>query len=237
MTLPVAHSTMPSQVVSLPSGDHVPSSGTNNLGGVQNALLNENNFFQLLTAQLENQDPLNTMSASDFAAQLAQFSTAIGVQNMAATQTTYGNMQLSGLVGQQVAVKGNGLMLSQNTAASGSSGVSAQGAFTLSSAATKVMVTVTDSAGNPLQTITLGPMTAGTQTFTWDGSEAAGGTATPGNYQFSVSALDANGNILTATPYSVVPVTGVSLGGSNGPLIDLGGGLPAVGLGGIYQVF
>jgi flagellar basal-body rod modification protein FlgD len=223
----VASSTMPANVVSLPSGDQLPKSASG--ASATNATLNENNFFQLLTAQLENQDPLNPMSASDFAAELAQFSTAIGVQQLQSTQASYGNMQLSGLIGKTVAVTGNALVLSQSGTATG--------AYNLSNAASDVMVTVGDASGNILGVMDLGPQQAGTQTFSWNGQSAAGSSQSAGTYQFSVSATGVGGASVTATSYSVVPVTGVSVGGSNGPTIDLGAGLPPVGLSGIQQVF
>lgn len=222
-----ASSAMAATVVTLPSGDQLPNSG--NGGTTANATLNENNFFQLLTAQLEDQDPLNPMSSADFAAELAQFSTAIGVQQMQSSQSSYGNLQLSSLVGQSVAVNGNSLTLSQ--------GGAAKGALSLSGAASDVIVTIADAAGNTVQTINLGAMSAGTQTFSWNGQESGGSTAAAGNYLFSVQAVGAANTTVTATPYAVVPVTGVALGGSNGPMIDLGGGLAPVGLGGIQQVF
>jgi flagellar basal-body rod modification protein FlgD len=220
-------STMPTNVVSLPSGDQLPTNPNGTTAA--NATLNENNFFQLLTAQLENQDPLNPESASDFAAELAQFSTAIGVQQLQSSQSSYSNLQLSGLVGKNVAVTGNALVL-------GSSG-SAVGAFNLATAASNVLVTVADSLGNPVQTLNLGAMQAGTQGFTWNGQNADGSTVAAGNYQFQVSATGATGSVVTTTSYTVVPVTGVNVGGTNGPTIDLGDGLAPVGLSGIQQVF
>jgi flagellar basal-body rod modification protein FlgD len=222
-----AASTMPSNVVSLPSGDQLPQSA--NGTSAANATLNENNFFQLLTAQLENQDPLNPLSASDFAAELAQFSTAIGVQQLQSTQTSYGNLQLSGLVGKNVAVTGNSLTLA--------SGGSALGAFNLATPASNVLVTVADGLGNQVQVLNLGAMAAGTQGFTWNGQDSDGATMAAGNYQFQVSATDATGAVVTTTSYTVAPVTGVNVGGTNGPTIDLGDGLAPVALSGIQQIF
>lgn len=223
----LASSAMPANVVSLPSSDQLPtsSSGTN----PANATLNENDFFQLLTAQLENQDPLNPLSASDFAAELAQFSTAIGVQQLQTSQTAYNNLQLSGLVGRNVAVNGNSLILNQNGGAAG--------ALNLSAPASDVMLTITDSSGNPLQVLDLGARSAGIQSFTWNGTEADGSTAAPGIYQYQAAAVGTGGAAVTVTPYAVAPVTSVNLGGSNGPTIDLGGGLTPVGITGIHQVF
>jgi flagellar basal-body rod modification protein FlgD len=223
----VASSTMPSNVVSLPSGDQLPQSA--NGSSATNAALNENNFFQLLTAQLENQDPLNPTSPSDFAAELAQFSTAIGVQQLQTTQTSYGNLQLSQLVGQNVAVAGNSLVL-------GSSG-KATGAYNLASAATDVQVTIADSTGTVLGTMDLGAQAAGTQTFTWNGQTPNGATEAAGTYQFSVSATGLNGSVVSTTSYSVVPVTSVTVGGSNGPTVNLGDGVAPVALSSIQQVF
>lgn len=223
----VASSTMPSNVVSLPSGDQLPQSA--NGSTATNATLNENNFFQLLTAQLENQDPLNPTSPSDFAAELAQFSTAIGVQQLQTTQTSYGNLQLSQLVGQNVAVAGNSLVL-------GSSGT-ATGAYNLASAATDVQVTIADSTGNVLGTMDLGAQAAGTQTFTWNGQTPSGTAEAAGIYQFSVSATGSGGSVVSATSYSVVPVTSVTVGGSNGPTVNLGDGVAPVALSSIQQVF
>ncbi|HXE16608.1 MAG TPA: FlgD immunoglobulin-like domain containing protein [Stellaceae bacterium] len=222
-----ASSVMPATVTSLPNGDQLPKSAQNNQA--TNAQLNENNFFQLLTAQLENQDPLNPMSASDFAAELAQFSTAIGVQQLQSTQQSYGNLQLSGLVGKNVAVAGNALVLG--------SGGTATGAYNLSGPASAVTVTVGDAQGNLLQVLNLGPQQAGTQSFTWNGLAADGSTLPAGTYQFGIAAAGVKGANVTATAYSVVPVTGVTLGGSNGPTVDLGAGLAPVGMSDIQQVF
>jgi flagellar basal-body rod modification protein FlgD len=226
MVASAVSSTMPASVVSLPSGDQLPKSASGT--SAANASLNENNFFQLLTAQLENQDPLNPMSASDFAAELAQFSTAIGVQQLQTTQTSYGNMQLSGLIGKNVAVTGDALMLQNGTAT---------GAYNLSSAASDVLVTVANSAGTPVQVIDLGAQAAGNQTFTWNGQGADGSTEPAGTYQFAVSATGAANSVVTTTSYSVVPVTGVNVGGANGPSVDLGGGMAPAALSDIQQVF
>lgn len=227
-------STMPASMVSLPSADQVPTT-SNGLSAAQTNLT-EDNFFQLLTAQLENQDPLNPMSSSDFAAELAQFSTASGVQNMQTSLTnlgtqltTAGGVQAANLVGQNVAIAGNALVL-------GATGTT-NGAFNLPSAASDVVVTVADASGKSVDTINLGAMGAGTQSFTWTGQDSSGTAMTPGTYQFTVSAVSSAGAAVAATPYSVVPVTGVALGGTNGTMLDLGGGFAPVALSAVQQVF
>lgn len=219
-----AASVMPVTVTALPTGTQLPTNANGLSGSGQT--LNQNDFLQLLTAQLEHQDPLNPTSADQFASELAAFSTATGVQNL---ETSSSGQQAVGLVGQNVAVSGNSLIL-------GTSG-GATGAFNLPSAASNVAVAITDPAGNPVGNLNLGAMAAGTQTFSWSGAGANGTTLAPGTYNFAVSAVGGHGAALAATPYAVVPVTGVGLGGQSGPTLDVGGGLAPVPLSAVQQVF
>ena len=219
----IASSMMPPSVAALPSGTQLPT-GANGLSGAQT--LTEANFFQLLTAQLEHQDPLNPMSGDQFAAELAQFSTASGVQSL---QTSSTSQQAVALVGHSVAVSGNALTLGQSG--------TANGAFKLAAAAKNVTVTITDATGKAVASLTLGPMAAGTQSFAWNGKEADGSAAPAGTYGFSLSATGESGAAVAATPYTVVPVTAVVLGGQNGPLLELGGAAAPVALNAVQQIF
>ena len=219
-----AASAMPATVITLPAGTQVPtnSSGVN----TTSPTLTQNDFLQLLTAQLEHQDPLNPLTGAEFAAELAQFSTATGIQNL---ETSMGGQAAVGLVGHNVAVDGNSLLLSQNGPTTGG--------FNLSALAKNVSVTITNASGQTVASLNLGPMAAGSQTFSWDGTGANGSKQPPGTYGVRVSAVGANGAAVSATPYAVVPVTGVTLGGLNGPLIELGGGLAPVPVSAVQQVF
>lgn len=63
--------------------------------------LGKEEFLKLLVCQLQNQDPLNPQSDSEFIAQLAQFSSLEQMTNMSATLT---NSSAYGLVGKEVLV-------------------------------------------------------------------------------------------------------------------------------------
>ncbi|HVH78852.1 MAG TPA: FlgD immunoglobulin-like domain containing protein [Stellaceae bacterium] len=222
---------LPATVTSLPTGTQINnnSSASANVGGA-NQTLTESDFLTLLTTQLENQNPLNPQNPSDFAAELAQFSTAAGVSTLNTSFGTDSGMQAAGLVGKNVAVSGNALVLG--------SGGSAQGAFKLSGAAADVKVTVTNSSGSVVNVIDLGPMGAGNQSFTWNGQSLGGTAATAGTYSYSINATASSGSTTpTVTSYSVVPVTSVVLGGTNGPTLNLGGGVAPVALSAVQQVF
>ena len=64
--------------------------------------LNQADFLKLLVTQMSSQDPLNPTSDTEFAAQLAQFSSLQETQNMAGNLQT---MQATSLIGQTVAVQ------------------------------------------------------------------------------------------------------------------------------------
>jgi len=61
--------------------------------------LNQADFLNLLVTQMSSQDPLNPESDTDFAAQLAQFSSLQETQTMTANLQT---IQATGLIGQTV---------------------------------------------------------------------------------------------------------------------------------------
>lgn len=64
--------------------------------------LGKDSFLQLLVCQMENQDPLNPTSDTEWISQLATYSSLEQMQNMSATMT---NQQAFGLIGQEVIIK------------------------------------------------------------------------------------------------------------------------------------
>lgn len=66
-----------------------------------NATLNQADFLKLLVTQMTQQDPLNPQSDTDFAAQLAQFSSLQESTTMAGSMA---NIQASSLIGSTVSV-------------------------------------------------------------------------------------------------------------------------------------
>jgi flagellar basal-body rod modification protein FlgD len=226
-----AASIMSATATTLPIGSQVPSATSSSTAtSGSNSTLTETDFLTLLTTQLENQDPLNPQSPSDMAAELAQFSTATGVNTLNTTVGTSSGVQAAALVGQNVAVAGNTLIL-------GSSG-SAQGALNLSAAAKDVSLTISNSSGSVVASVDLGAMSAGTQNFSWNGQGTNGSAQAAGNYTYAINATTAvSGTTVTATPYAVVPVSSVTMGGTNGPMLDVGGGLSPVALSAVQEVF
>lgn len=171
--------------------------------------LNAQSFMQLLTAELQNQDPTDPVDESQLAGEMAEFSTATGINtlntNVKALLNTQSANQLAGasaLIGKQVATPGDALV-------SDSSGA-ATGAFDLSGPATNVAVHVMDAAGNTVGMVPLGTLGGGVHAFNW--SAPSPNTA----YTFTVSAAGASGSPVQASPMSLYTVSGVAQ--SNGSL-------------------
>ena len=78
--------------------DSIKEDSSRNVGGI----MGKNDFLMLLAAQLRYQDPLNPQSDSDFASQLAQFSSLEQMQNMNDTLSAMANYQAYSLVGKFV---------------------------------------------------------------------------------------------------------------------------------------
>lgn len=213
------------------SSSGTSGSSTSGLGG----LADVNTFYKLLVTQLTNQDPMNPLSNQDLSAQLAQFSTASGVQALQQSMSTLTaqlaqtqGLQAANLVGQTVVFDNNSI----NLPASGSTA----GGFTLAAAAQNVQVQVQNSAGLTVSTLQLGALPTGVQTFTWDGTTSGGQKAPAGSYTFNVTATDGSGQPVAAVPFGTGKVQSVYLNGSKGPSLQLQGQSGTVPLSSIQGV-
>jgi len=86
---------------------------TTSVGSATNSVMGKDAFLKMLIAQMKNQDPLNPLNGSDFAAQLAQFSSVeqlINVSSQLESLSTniaaMANSQMSNLIGCEVDVRG-----------------------------------------------------------------------------------------------------------------------------------
>ena len=137
-------------------------------------------FLRMLTTQMQNQDPLNPIEASDYAVQLATFSNVEQSvktnQLLEAMQQQFGIMsmsQLAGWVGQEarasgsVFVRGEPITLSPNPAAT----------------ADRVVLVVRDKDG---QVVSREELPVSADNFDWDPVDATGAPLTSGLYDLSV---------------------------------------------------
>lgn len=156
------------------------SAGSQNVATDMNAA--QDRFLKLLVAQLNNQDPMNPLDNAQMTSQMAQINTVTGIQqvnetlkSMAAQFTALQVLQGANMVGHDVLVQGNTLSI-QNS--------SAGGAVELAARAESVKVEILSPGSQVVDTLNLGALPAGRNSFSWDASGYTGG----GTPSFRISA-------------------------------------------------
>src|SRR5579863_6875351 len=178
------------------------------LAGSQQLAGNFDTFLQLLTTQLQNQDPLDPLDTNQFTQQLVEFAS---VQQQVDMNT---NMQT--LISLQQTSEATSAMqfLGSNVTLSGSSATLASGspaAWSLNSPSPATgNVTITSSTGQTAYTGTVS-LNAGTQTYSWNGQGNNGVTWPAGQYTIAITATGANGQPVTVSTQIQGTVSGVDL--------------------------
>jgi flagellar basal-body rod modification protein FlgD len=182
---------------------------------------NFDTFLQLLTTQLQNQNPLDPLDTNQFTQQLVSFAGVEQQINMNTNLQTLISMQQTSeatsalqLVGSTVTVSGNSATLSNATSTPASWSLNAPTPATAN-------VTITSAAGTTVFNKTLA-LNAGAQNFSWNGQGNNGQTWPDGTYKLTVSATGANGQPVTVSTQVQGTVSGVSLN-SNPPTLTVGG--------------
>ncbi|GAW34497.1 basal-body rod modification protein FlgD [Roseovarius sp. A-2] len=137
-------------------------------------------FLKMLTTQMRNQDPLNPVDSSDFAVQLATFSTVEQqvrtndlLTGLGAQMGALGLGQLSGWIGLEAEAK---LPVAFD-------GTPVQLTATVDPLADAAELVVTDPQGLIVQRQAIAPQSG---RITWDGRDVAGIPLAPGTYDISV---------------------------------------------------
>lgn len=188
------------------------SSNTTSTTTQANDTLGENDFMTLLIAQMKNQDPLNPMDGTQFASQLAQFSSLQELQNLndSMTQSISANYSLAQsinntmsatLIGKDVKVSGQDITYSGQN--------SVQLGYNLPSDASSVSINVYDSNGTLVKTFDNLPTSSGDSKISWDFTDNNGNTVPTGNYTFKVNAKTASGADMTPDVFKYGTITGV----------------------------
>ncbi len=168
--------------------------------------LTQNDFLQLLTAQLKYQSPTNPADPTQMTSEFASISTLNGINALNTKLSAFSTSGAAAQLAQASALIGKQVGLSGNTLLSGSTG-NAVGAFNLASPAASSNVTILNQNGSIAATLDLGKLPAGQQSFSWSGG-------TPGSsYSYNVTALDGTGVPVSVAPYSVYTVQGVNVSG------------------------
>ncbi|MEN0043441.1 MAG: flagellar hook assembly protein FlgD [Pseudomonadota bacterium] len=144
----------------------------------------QDQFLELMLAQFENQDPFEPMENGEFLSQLAQFSTATGIDELKDAFDGFAANVYSDQALQASSLVGRDLLVATDAALLNGSGQGIQGAITVEGASGNVTIDVLDASGQLVRSIDLGVRQAGDVPFTWDGFAEDGQLAPAGGYSF-----------------------------------------------------
>jgi flagellar basal-body rod modification protein FlgD len=189
--------------------------------------LSSTSFLNLLVSELQNQDPLDATSTTDFVNQLSSYANFTEQQAINSSMTSLASSFSSlvtlnsvNYIGHTVEAKADTATLSNGSATFG---------YSLSAAASNVSISIKDSSGNTVWTGS-GTGNSGANSFTWDGKDSSGTQLSDGGqYTISVTATDSAGNsvfnystitgtvtgIDTSTSTPTLTVDGVPVSASN----------------------
>jgi flagellar basal-body rod modification protein FlgD len=159
-------------------------------GGVRKKdQLGQNEFLQLMLAQLKNQDPFKAMDPSQFLGQLAQFGTVTGIQEMQTAFTQLSDAMRSSQVLDGASMVGREVLVPSDEITLHAEG-SVRGTIDVPEGLTSLQVNIRDSSGALVRRMTL-PTAGGVQNFTWDGLADDGTRAAAGDYEIeAIASLD-----------------------------------------------
>ncbi len=135
--------------------------------------LGQEEFLTLMTAQLQNQDPMEPMDNGDFIAQMAQFSTVTGITDMANSMKAMADelkqfrvASISNIMGNSVLVPGDVTVADRNG--------ELHGVFELDKTSIDTRVNFVDAqSGELLNAKNMGPQATGLIGFEWRDLPAA----------------------------------------------------------------
>lgn len=179
---------------------------------------NLDTFLQLLTTQLQNQNPLEPLDTNQFTQQLVEFSSVEQavktndiLSSLLAANAASATSTAVGYIGRVVEASGTTTALKSGNA---------NWTYRVGEASPEAAVTIRDAAGN----VVFGEITeldAGTHAYEWNGRTATGGTAPEGLYSITIAALDGEGRNLKVETSVKGEVTGVEFDGSE-PVLMVG---------------
>jgi len=183
--------------------------------------MTEEVFLELLMTEMQYQDPLDPMDNQQFLSQLSQLTTVeelrsanTNLETLQLYQASINNAQSVSLIGKEIRAAGDTINLTDDED-------DAEFSFDLQGDAQVVTITIYDANDKAVRSITKNNLEEGLQVLSWDGLNNDGSPMDAGEYTFTVTAEDADGNSVTATTLISGIVTGVSFD-SGTPVLHIG---------------
>jgi flagellar basal-body rod modification protein FlgD len=172
--------------------------------------LGRDEFLRLLVAKLENQDPLNPATDTEFVAQLATFSSLeqlISVNDnleaISGSQSQLINAQALDLIGKEALVEsGNSLRIKD--------GQPDTIVYAIPQQARDATLTLIGPDGAPVRVFELETTPSGRLTLDWDGTDEDGEPLADGDYTIKLNVTDAEGDPMSIALFRSLHIDGVS---------------------------
>ncbi len=199
----------------------------------ESSSLGQADFLQLLITQLKNQDPLSPMDNTAFVAQLAQFSTVQGVEDLNKNFVSMNNSLKSNQAIQASALVGHTVFVDTPTARLNNAG-EILGSITIDKATDDTLLNIFNSSGVLVRQELLGRQDPGELRFAWDGRNEAGESQPPGLYRFEALGLaDGETSGLVTTLGANVNSVTIGLNGDMTLNVD---GVGPLGIGAVKEI-
>ncbi|MGK9477056.1 flagellar hook assembly protein FlgD [Melioribacter sp. OK-6-Me] len=175
------------------------------------SVLGKDDFLKLMIAQLKNQDPLNPMDGTEYASQLAQFSSLEQITNLneylkQSVDANYmltqsiNNTMLANLIGKEVKISGNDIKVNgQDSITLG---------YDLPDGVKSVKINIYNEYGTLVKSIEASNK-KGSNIFEWDFTDSNGNRVPDGEYTFEVKAYNYSNEEVEVTQYKSGPIDGV----------------------------
>lgn len=169
--------------------DATSSTSTTTTSSSNNSMSNLGieDFISLMVAQLKYQDPTNPQDSSEFIAQLAQFSSVSGIQEMNSSVSTLVEQMRSSQALSATSLVGHDVLVPADEMYT-ASGEQVTGAVEAPEGASAINIVVTDSSGQVVRQFSVALSSDGLTSFTWDGLDDSGTQVEAGDYSFTASA-------------------------------------------------
>jgi flagellar basal-body rod modification protein FlgD len=202
--------------------DRLGLSTTKAAAATSSDTLDQTAFLKLMTTQLKNQDPFKPVENTEMVAQMAQMSATSGIAEMNASLKAISTRLGSSETAAALSYVGKSVLVKGDIGYPGSDGgISAYAE--IDQDASGMTVQITDAAGAPVRTITMGAQEAGQVEIDWDGKDNAGANAGAGPFTVKAMAQTAAGTIAAST-LVWSPVTSVNLpSDGTSPTLQLAG--------------
>jgi len=207
------------------------AANTRQVSKLDNALAglgdNFDNFLNLLTTQMQNQDPLEPLDNNELTSQLVQFASVEQsiqgnqrLDNLIALQQANASVSALGYIGRTIETTGAEFELRNGRG---------EMVFELASRAEDVAIEVIDGSGRVAATLN-GSGVRGVNAVRWDGTDKFGNKAPDGVYGFRVTAENADGQTVDVTRRKTGVVDGIdfrdgetvlTLGDKSVPLLNV----------------